>query len=249
MATNLPKSRNRNLPPPPEQPAEVRRRPVMTPVQQAPEEPEPGRSILRPILAMLFFGGLLFTGIFFYIRGAETDEKKRENAIAYLTSLGRGIWQMKTASGVFTTESDVRQKDLDFLPQVFAKAVEKGGNPTNIRIIEGDPPPGSNSATHQIHYVFGDTVKIVLRVYYAPEEGKIIFVGSDNRFGVEREPASGDPANAAVPATALPLPNTPPLPAPAPSTPPPAIPPAPADTPPSVSPSPEKVSEPPAIPR
>lgn len=248
MSTNLPKSRNRNLPPAPEQPAEVRRRPVMTPVQQAPDVPETGRGILRPLLAMLVIGGLLTAGIFFYIRGAESDNQKRENATNYLTGIGREIWTLKGAAMGLSTESEELKKDLEDMPRIFMKAAESGP-PGTIRVIEGDPPPGHNNATHQIHYVFKNEVKLVVCILYAPDEGKLLFLGVHHRFDIpdRKSLKPADKPAPAVPLTPGSLPETAPAPAPA-MVPPAPLPPPAADTPPSPAPA-EKVSEPPANPR
>ena len=247
MSTNLPSSRNRDLPPPP---AAARSHPA------APQHPgdsaggppglklalpavEPdntgrGPSVIRSVLAMLVVGALLFAGIFFYIRGADKDVKRQEQVSAVLLTLGKRIWELRGFTDL-PAATEERQKDLQDMPRIFAAAhaaALNGVGLSGIVPVEGDPPPGRGNATHQIQFFFGDVVRINIRVYYDAADGSIQFIGVHNRFVPSRDVLEEDAERLrkSAPATLTP--------APAP------IPPVPASAPPA-----EKVSEAPAIPR
>jgi hypothetical protein len=245
--SNLPQSRNRNLPPPAE-PADVRRR-VMTPLA-GPEEPgERKTSLLRHVVAMLVVGGLVFGGIRVYQRALETNTGRYESILNSLQAMGSQVWEARGFLNL-PADTDERRKDRDDLPRIFLAAqagTQKARVAPRILAIEGDPPPGNGFATHQINYYFGDTLGIVLRVRYDDKAESFSFIGVHNRFvpsrmELEQEGKAPEPTltPAAVP------PGLPPAPA-SPGEQPPGIP-APPLAPDSPPPA-EKVSEPPAIPR
>ena len=241
---------------------------MMTPVQQAPQRNQDDRgNFLRSLMAMVIVGGLLFVGIFFYIRASDSNIKLQEQTKAQLEALGREIWKTRGMANLGTA-TEQQQKDLEDLPRIFnaahTLATQKGTVPI-ISVIDGDPPPGRGNANHQIHYFFNDTLNIILHIYVDGKSGEILFVGVHNRLVPERsleeenKAASGDKSGS-LPASSLPSPTPapgstldaqPPSPLPPASSLPPAAP-SPADNAnpsPATPPSAEKVSEPPAIPR
>jgi len=229
MRTNLPESRNRNLPPPPAHAASVESRRRMMP-PAPPDEPNRGASALRSFLAMLVIGGLLFAGIWFYLRGSESDLKVREQISRSLRVIGADIWET-SSSALLTKDTEERQKDFEDLPRVIndvrAWTRARGMLP---RIVPGevDALSSRGNATHEIQYFFGDRTLLIIRVRYHGETGNIGFIGVANGVNVpsrQELPQSSPPAD-----TAQPPPAAGPDPSPAPAT------------------SGEKVSEPPANP-
>ncbi len=226
MKTNLPESRNRNLPGPPAHavPVESRRR-IFLPEPQ--EEPRRGTSALRSFVVMLIIGGLFGTGIWYYLRAAQTEARANEQLFASLTTIGSEIWET-TSSSALTTDSEDARKDLEDLPRVMstirAWAKARGITP-RIMPLEGDPPPGRGTATHQIQFFFSDTPMLVIRVAIRGD-GNIYFLGEVNRVTKSRK----EFYESLKPETTAPTNLSDLLPAPAP-------------------PSEEKVSEPPAKPQ
>src|SRR6187549_1530749 len=102
MKTKLPETRNRNLPLPhaPQSSDEQ-------PLSQLPRPPLPeregkgGPSFGRSLLAMLIIGALFGTGIFFYIRNAESDADLGDAIDANLQSAGSEIWSVGRSSWLF----------------------------------------------------------------------------------------------------------------------------------------------------
>lgn len=242
MSTNLPSSRNRNLPPPP---TAARRQTAapQNPVDSAggpsglklalpvvePDNTVRGASVMRSVVAMLVVGALLFAGIFFYIRSADKDVKRQEQVSTVLLTLGKRIWEMRGFVDL-PAATEERQKDIQDMPRIFAAAhaaALKGAGLPRIVPIEGDTSTGRGNATHQIQFFFEDVVKIIIRVYYDAADGSIQFIGIHNRFVPSRVVLEEDAEKLrkSAPATLT-------TPAPAASAPP-----------------AEKVSEPPAIPR
>ena len=229
MKTNLPETRNRNLPPPPAHAASVESRRRMMP-PASPDEPNRGASALRSFLAMLVIAGLLFAGIWFYLRGSESDLKVREQIFRSLRVIGAEIWET-AGSALLTTDSGERQKDFEDLPRVISGVrawTRARGMLPRIVPVEVDTLSSRGNATHQIQYFFGDSTLLIIRVHYHGDTGNIGFIGVANGVNVA---SRQDLLESAPPAD--------------PAQPPPAVAPAPAPAP--VSPA-EKVSEPPANP-
>ena len=143
-------------------------------------------------------------------------------------------------SGALSAGTDEAAKDLEDLPRVMAAVRASAGlvRP-DIRIVEGDPPPGNDKASHQILFFLHDRPILVIRVLYDRESGGFTFIGEKNRVvpsRIELEKESKKPAAtpagtppAAPPAFSVPPqgavsnpPTTPPAPGP-------AAPPAPAE--------------------
>src|SRR6188474_2559056 len=134
MKTNLPESRNRNLPPPPPAAVDVRlRQPAAPPV-----EPRRGPTALRSFFAMLLVVGLLAAGIWFYIRGAESDVKMREAIEARLKGVGAELWANSTSFSL-SADTEEASEDLADLPRVILAVRTAARNVLpDIRVIEGD---------------------------------------------------------------------------------------------------------------
>jgi hypothetical protein len=245
--SNLPQSRNRNLPPPAE-PADVRRR-VMTPLA-GPEEPgERKTSLLRHVVAMLVVGGLVFGGIRLYQRALETNTGRYESILNSLQATGKQVWASRGFLDL-PADTEERRKDRDDLPRIFLAAqagAQKARVAPRILAIEADPLFSGGIATHQVNYYFGDELRIMLTVRYNGETESFSFIGVHNRFVPSRKELEQE---GKAPAPVLTPPAVPPGLPPAAASPgeqPPGIP-APPLAPDSPPPA-EKVSEPPAIPR
>ena len=227
MKTNLPESRNRNLPQPPAHaaPVESRRR-MMPPDSPTPDEPGRGTSALRSFVVMLIIGGLFAGGIWYYLRGAESEARVHEQLSASLAAIGTEIWET-TTSLALTTDSEEAQKDFDDLPRVIggirAWAKSRGVLPRNMS-LENDPQPGK----HQIQYFFGDKPMLIIRVACRELGGPVYFLGEANDRLVKSRKEFYEALNPPEPAAS-------PDKAPAPEVPPPA--------------AEDKVSEPPANPQ
>jgi hypothetical protein len=245
--SNLPQSRNRNLPPPAE-PADVRRR-VMTPLA-GPEEPVERRTgLLRHLVAMLVVGGLVFGGIRIYQRALETDTGRYESILNSLQAKGSQVWASRGFLDM-PADTEERRKDRDDLPRIFLAAqasAQKARISPRILAIEADPLFSGGIATHQINYYLGEDLRIVLSVRYDGETESFSFIGVHNRFvpsrrELEQEGKAPEPVLAPSPV----LPGLPPSPTPPVESPPGGREPSPpSESPPTE----EKVSEPPAIPR
>lgn len=209
MKTNLPESRNRNLPGPPAHAVPVESRRRLLPPEPS-EEPRRGPSALRSFVVMLVIGGLFGAGIWYYIRGAETEARANEQLFASLTMIGSEIWET-TSSSALTTDSEDTQKDLEDLPRVMnamrAWARARGLAP-RIMPLEGDPPPGRGNGTHQIQFFFADNPMLIIRVAIRGD-GTIYFLGETNRVTKSRKefyeslkPEAAAPEKAPEPSTA-----------------------------------------------
>lgn len=238
MKANLPESRNRNLPPPPAAGAPLHSRPIMPP----PEEPRRGPTALRSFLVMLLIAGLLGSGIWFYIRGAESDVQVRNRLHAMLTAIGANLWEFGH-SDALSADTEDTGKDLADLPRVITgvRNAVKNGHP-EIRVIEGDVQSGRGTASHQILFVIEDRIRLIIRVWYERDTDRFKFIGETNpivpsRRELEKKSRATTPGTTGLPPIpGGPLPGiAPPV---TPDTPPPALP-----TPPAAAPAAEKVSE------
>ena len=188
MKTNLPETRNRNLPPPPV--AAVlgeTRRSMMPP---PPEEPRRGANAVRSFVGMVLIGGLLFGGIFFYIRGSQADMKLREQIFSQLESTGAEIWESSGMMASLHAETEEAKADLADLPRIVSAIkvlADKSKMKPRVLVLEGDLTPGLASATHQIQFLFDDYPKLVIRVRRDRESGVFSFVGVANRLVPSRQ--------------------------------------------------------------
>ena len=218
MKTNLPESRNRNLPPPPAHAADVEtRRRMMPPPAPPPGDQGRGISALRSFIVMLIIGGLFAGGIWYYLRGAESEAREGEQLSASLTAIGTEIWET-TTSLTLTADSEETKKDFEDLPRVISSirawAKSRGLQP-RIMPLEGDPPPGKGNATHQIQYFFADKPLLIIRVACRELGGPIYFLGEANRLVKSRKDfyeSISSPESAPAP-DSTPAPAAPPVPA------------------------------------
>ena len=154
-----------------------------------PDEPGRGSSPLRAFLAMLIIGGLFATGIWFYLRGSESDLKLREQIFASLELIGSEIWSTggSMSLGVDPEDGEARL-DLEDLPRIIAalRGASKGV-PPKIQSLEGDPPPGNERASHQILFSYNTHVQLVIRVRYDDKTGIFTFIGVANRIVPSRK--------------------------------------------------------------
>ncbi len=250
MATNLPQSRNRNLPPPPEEPADVRRR-VMSPLPGPEPKEEKKAGVVRHLVAMLIVGGLVLGGILFYQRALEKDTVRQESLLQSLRRVGEQVWDSRGVLDL-PAATETRRKELADLPRIFLAAhaaAQKAGIAPRIMAIEGDPPPGNNlTASHQINFYFDDRPLIVLRVQFDAKSESLSFIGVHNRIVPSREVLIEEGKAAELEKPVLPGDSVPSPPAEPPASAP--VPPAPAPlAEPDAAPPVEKVSEAPANPR
>ena len=195
MKTPLPQSRNRNLPKP-EGPAEV----VMP--GTGPELPPGGPRVpgvagsppwqqargVAPLtrLARVLFGVLLVAGMFggflyLYFRGVSTEGRQEMGAQELLAMMGAEVWE-KGAGGLVPA-AGIAEEEVASLPLVLREARRKAGPGfPEVRIVTGDPPPGTGAATHQIVYFIGGEASVVLRMRLDPLTGRMEYLGQKNRL-------------------------------------------------------------------
>lgn len=192
---------------------------------------------MRSLFVLLIICGVFGTGIFFYIRHAETDAKIGDDIEESLTATGRDIWSVGRSGSLFA-DTDEAQKDLEDLPRVVmaVRAKVKSASPS-ITVAEGDPP--LFKGTHQIVYRVNKEIVFVVRVEYQKSTERFKFLGERNGISASRKDQP-DPSQPGLPA---PLPGSPAAPLPGSSDP--AVPPpVPVPLPVPAAPAPgEKVSE------
>lgn len=212
MKTPLPQSRNRNLPKP-EAPADVvmpgrgaemlpRGGPVMSgverrqPWQQDRREPSPLARLARALLGLVLVAGMFGGFLYLYFRGVSTEGRQEMGVQELLAMMGAEVWENGTA-GLMPADG-IAEEEVTSLPMVLMEAKRKAGPRfPEVRIVTGDPPPGTGSATHQIVYFIGGEASVVLRMRLDPVTGRMEYVGQKNRVLPERV---GRPA-AEVPVT------------------------------------------------
>ena len=227
MKTPLPESRNRNLPRP-EAPAQVSmpaRNPLpdaprrMSSVErrQAPWSPahadhHPLRRFFKHVFALLLCGGLFSGFLYLYHYGVNTEGKQEMTSREILAATGAAVWE--SGSQILRPTNPEAAASLDELPLALIAAKSKAGPRfPEVSIIDGDPPPGNGSASHQIVYFVKGEAVLVLRMLLDPQSGLFSFVGQGNRL----LPKKPTPSPAAEPAPqpssespAEPAPATPP---------------------------------------
>ena len=212
MKTQLPVSRNRNLPRP-EAPAPVapppggpspdsagaapamsrveRRRPAWEP----PAELSPVQRLVRGIVGMLVACGALGGIIYLYVVGVSTEGKREATAREVLAALGPAVWER--GSTMLRPADAAAEAALADLPMALIAAKRKAGvRFPDISVVDGDPPPGKGTATHQIVYFVRGEAVLLLRMHCDPEAGRLEFVGQENRVLPPKEapPVSPDAA-------------------------------------------------------
>jgi hypothetical protein len=178
---------------------------------------------------MLVIGGLFGTGIFFYIRHAETDAKIGDTIEEELKRAGAEIWTNGTSPTLFAN-TDESRKDLEDLPRVVmaVRADVKGAEP-EITVAEVDP--GRDIGSHQIIYRIRSKTVLMVRARYDKPTGLFKFIEEKNGINASRKdqktpvtisdrldpgalvpvPATAPPgANPAAPPPAVPAAGTPP---------------------------------------
>ena len=227
MKTPLPESRNRNLPRP-EAPAQVSmpaRNPLpdatrrMSSVErrQAPWSPPPPdhhplRRFFKHVFALLLCGGLFSGFIYLYHYGVNTEGKQEMNSREILAVTGAAVWE--SGPHILRPANPDAAAALDELPLALIAAKSKAGRRfPEVTIIDGDPPPGNGSASHQIVYFVAGEAVLVIRMQLDPQTGLFTFVGQGNRL-LPKKSAPSPAAEPAAESTAEPAPE------PAPSTPP-----------------------------
>lgn len=183
-----------------------------------PLEARDGPSAFRSFVVLVLVVGLFGTGLYYFIRGSQKDATIQEQIEISLTKLGHVIWQTGTSFDLATTTDD-EAKDLADLPRiVMAIKTAAGANVPRVKVVEGDPPPGKGTASHQIVYLFNDRPLLIIRVRLFPDTGRVEFLGEANRAVPSRrefESQSGANKAGVSPPPAVP-PIPPPLPLPVP---------------------------------
>ena len=214
MKTQLPVSRNRNLPRPeaaapvvppqestPAGPAAAspgmsgveRRRPAWVP----PAELSPLQRLVRGIVGMLVAIGALGGIIYLYVVGVSTEGKREATAREILAALGPAVWERGPA--MLRPADASAEAALTDLPMALIAAKQKAdGRFPDISVVDGDPPPGKGTATHQIVYFVRGEALLLLRMHCDPEAGRLDFVGQENRVLPKKEVAPGSTDDAAA---------------------------------------------------
>jgi hypothetical protein len=171
---------------------------------QGPREPSPLRSIFRALLGLVLVAGLFGGFLYLYFRGVSTEGRQEMGAQELLSMIGAAVWEK--GSGELLPAAGIADEEVTSLPLVLAAAKRKAGPRfPEVRIVPGDPPPGTGVATHQIVYFIGGEASVVLRMRLDPATGRMEYLGQKNRVvpaGRERPAPVGvpaaDPAGTAV---------------------------------------------------
>lgn len=216
MKTPLPQSRNRNLPKP-EGPAEV-----VMPGRGA-EMPPPGggpamsgverrqpwqrdrrvRSsltrLVRALCGLVLVAGMFGGFLYLYFRGVSTEGRQEMGVQALLAMIGAEVWEKGAAELI--PVAGIAEEELTLLPLVLMEAKRRAGPKfPDVRVVTGDPPPGTGAATHQIVYFIGGEASVVLRMRLDPATGRMEYLGQKNRVLPERAGRPAAEAPAAEPA-------------------------------------------------
>jgi hypothetical protein len=201
MKTPLPQSRNRNLPKP-EAPADVVMPgrgaemlppggPVMSgverrqPWQQDRREPSPLARLARALLGLVLVAGMFGGFLYLYFRGVSTEGRQEMGVQELLAMIGAEVWENGTAE--LMPVAGIAEEEVMLLPMVLMEAKRKAGPRfPEVRIVTGDPPPGTGAATHQIVYFIGGEASVVLRMRLDPATGRMEYLGQKNRVLPER---------------------------------------------------------------
>ena len=211
MKTPLPQSRNRNLPKP-EAPADVVMPgrgaemlppggPAMSgverrqPWQQDRREPSPLARVARALLGLVLVAGMFGGFLYLYFRGVSTEGRQEMGVQELLAMIGAEVWENGTAG--LMPAAGIAEEEVTSLPMVLMEAKRKAGPRfPEVRIVMGDPPPGTGAATHQIVYFIGGEASVVLRMRLDPVTGRMEYLGQKNRVLAARvgRPAAEVPA-------------------------------------------------------
>lgn len=201
MKTPLPQSRNRNLPKP-EAPAEVvmpgrgaEMLPPGGPVMSGVERRQPWRQdrrepsllarLARALLGLVLVAGMFGGFLYLYFRGVSTEGRQEMGVQELLAMIGAEVWENGTAG--LMPAAGIAEEEVASLPMVLMEAKRRAGPRfPEVRIVTGDPPPGTGSATHQIVYFIGGEASVVLRMRLDPVTGRMEYVGQKNRVLPER---------------------------------------------------------------
>lgn len=176
--------------------------------RQAPWNPPPPdhhplRRFFKHVFALLLCGGLFGGFLYLYHYGANTEGKQEMNSREILAVTGAAVWE--SGSQILRPANPDAAAALDELPLALIAAKSKAGPRfPEVSIIDGDPPPGNGSASHQIVYFVKGEAVLVLRMQLDPQSGLFSFVGQGNRLLPKKpdlsptnNPAANPPADPA----------------------------------------------------
>lgn len=255
MATKLPTSRNRNLPPPPAHSAGMHQHPLPPSLPEpAPAPPGGRRQSVRNLSVMVLVVALLGGGIWYYLEGSRADEKKREHVENSIRVIAAGLWE-GAITHFLTADAGDAQKDLDDLPRVLlaVKNAARGAVPRML-ILEESTPISRRDASHRVLFQFNERPVLIVRLRYEPETDSFRFLTVNSPFVPSRKEMEQQQTDALKAAEAAGLSRSPAPPAVPPASPKPIAPstapsPAAPPAPPPIAPAEEKVAEPAANPQ
>jgi hypothetical protein len=189
--------------------------------RQAPWNPPPPdhhplRRFFKHVFALLLCGGLFAGFLYLYHYGVNTDGKQEMNSREILAVTGTAIWE--SGPEFLRPANPEAAAALDELPLALIAAKSKAQRRfPEVSIIDGDPPPGDGSASHQIVYFVAGEAVLVIRMQLDPQSGLFSFVGQGNRLLPKKpttspaaEPTTVPAASPASTPTAEPTAATPP---------------------------------------
>ncbi len=182
------------LPDAPRRMSSVERR--QAPWNQPPTDHHPLRRFFKHVFALLLCGGLFAGFLYLYHYGVNTEGKQEMNSREILAVTGAAIWE--SGPEILRPANPDAAAALDELPiaLIAAKAAAKtkaSGRFPEVSIIDGDPPPGNGSASHQIVYFVAGEAVLVIRMRLDPQSGLFTFVGQGNRLLPKTPVPSAEP--------------------------------------------------------
>ena len=191
------------LPDAPRRMSSVERR--QAPWSPPPADHHPLRRFFKHAFALLLCGGLFSGFIYLYHYGVNTEGKQEMNSREILSVTGAAVWE--SGSQILRPANPEAAAALDELPLALIAAKTKAGRRfPEVNIIDGDPPPGDGSASHQIVYFVAGEAVLVIRMQLDAQTGLFTFVGQGNRLLPKKTfptPAA-EPAAEPSPASATP---------------------------------------------
>jgi hypothetical protein len=166
--------------------------------RQAPWSPPPPdhhplRRFFKQVFALLLCGGLFAGFLYLYHYGVNTEGKQEMNSREILSVTGAAIWE--SGPHILRPANPDAAAALDELPLALIAAKSKAGRRfPEVSIIDGDPPPGNGSASHQIVYFVAGEAVLVIRMKLDPQSGLFSFVGQGNRLLPKTPVPSAEPA-------------------------------------------------------